>query len=414
MKLMTILNKIKPWILIHLVICAAATFNLIAVAQEEGEEEEESFPVGEHGGRLLMSEDLQVEILLYDRGIAPEFHAWAMYQDSTIAPEGWQLAAELSRLGDPEETISFAPNGEFLVSTTPIEEPHSFEVELVARYGGRSFEWEFESFEGRVEIDAEMAEIVGIGARRATAGIIHQTVLLYGRITPDPQQIRNISARFPGIIESIGPRIGDTVRRGDLLASIEANDSLRTYEIRSPINGLVIERQANPGEYAGDGALLTLANYENVWASLSVFQNDVLRIKPGQIATLRMGENSIASEIEYLNPGKGLSMQIAAIVPLSNPDLMWVPGLLVEADITIAEIEVPLVIDNRALQEVGGERVVFIQVGDIYEARELKLGRTDGRLTEVLGGLDEGDHYVVENSYLLKADLEKSLAADDD
>jgi len=81
--------------------------------------------------------------------------------------------------------------------------------------------------------------------------------------------------------------------------------------------------------------------------------------------------------------------------------------------VTIGEFEVDLMIDNRALQEFRDWQVVFIQIGDQYEIRPMELGRTDGKFTEVLGGLNVGDRYVVENSYLLKADLEKSGASHD-
>jgi cobalt-zinc-cadmium efflux system membrane fusion protein len=70
-------------------------------------------------------------------------------------------------------------------------------------------------------------------------------------------------------------------------------------------------------------------------------------------------------------------------------------------------------VDNRALQSFRDWQVVFIQIGETYEIRPLELGRTDGQFTEVLSGLNAGDSYVVENSFLLKADLEKSGASHD-
>src|SRR5690606_38116598 len=70
-------------------------------------------------------------------------------------------------------------------------------------------------------------------------------------------------------------------------------------------------------------------------------------------------------------------------------------------------------VDDRALQSCRDWTVVFIQVGHIYEIRPLTLGRRDSRFSEVLDGLQPGDRYVVENSYLIKADLEKSGAAHD-
>ena len=70
-------------------------------------------------------------------------------------------------------------------------------------------------------------------------------------------------------------------------------------------------------------------------------------------------------------------------------------------------------VEKRALQSFRDWSVVFIQVGDTYEIRPLELGRGDRHVVEVLSGLSPGDHYVVENSYLLKADIEKSGASHD-
>ena len=78
------------------------------------------------------------------------------------------------------------------------------------------------------------------------------------------------------------PRLGDSVRQDDLIATVEANDSLQTYEIRAPISGIVVDIHANPGEFAGDQPLLTIANYSNVWVDLNVFPSEVQRIRAGQ------------------------------------------------------------------------------------------------------------------------------------
>ena len=80
----------------------------------------------------------------------------------------------------------------------------------------------------------------------------------------------------------------------------------------------------------------------------------------------------------------------------------------------VERIEVPLVIENRALQLLDESQVVFVQEGNSFEPRPVELGRTDGQFTEILSGLKPGERYVVENSYLIKADIEKSSVSDDD
>lgn len=91
----------------------------------------------------------------------------------------------------------------------------------------------------------------------------------------------------------------------------------------------------------------------------------------------------------------------------------WLANEAVVAEISVEKIPVALRVDNRALQKFRDWQVVFIKVGDTYEIRPLELGKTDGQFTEVVSGLNQGDEYVVENSYLLKADLEKSGASHD-
>ena len=75
--------------------------------------------------------------------------------------------------------------------------------------------------------------------------------------------------------------------------------------------------------------------------------------------------------------------------------------------------EVPLAVRASALQRFRDFTVVFARVGDTYEVRMLELGRSDGAYVEVLGGLKPGTEYVTAQSYLIKADIEKSGASHD-
>ena len=99
-----------------------------------------------------------------------------------------------------------------------------------------------------------------------------------------------------------------------------------------------------------------------------------------------------------------------ARVVLPNPDGHWPPGITVQAEVVTAVSEAPLVVDNRALQEIEGKPSVFVRSGGRFEVHPVVLGRSDGRVTEVLGVLESGAVYVTVNSYLLKAELEKSGA----
>ncbi|HWK54352.1 MAG TPA: efflux RND transporter periplasmic adaptor subunit, partial [Hyphomicrobiales bacterium] len=212
-----------------------------------------------------------------------------------------------------------------------------------------------------LQLAPALAEELGVGTAVAASGVLHQTLLLYGRITPDPLGVSHVSARFPGLIRSIDVELGARVTKGDRLLIVEANDSLQSYPITAPIAGTVIQRHANPGEVAGQGqTLLTIVDYRHVWADFDVFPGDARAIQVGQAITVRMDALSAASNILYLNPGDGESPNVAARVPIDNPDGVWTPGLLVEGDAVIAEVPVALLVDNRALQPIGDSQAVFV------------------------------------------------------
>ncbi|HBN60066.1 MAG TPA: heavy metal resistance protein CzcB, partial [Halomonas sp.] len=47
--------------------------------------------------------------------------------------------------------------------------------------------------------------------------------------------------------------------RGDVLAQVESNESLQTYALRAPIDGIVIERRISNGEMTGEQPLFAIA-----------------------------------------------------------------------------------------------------------------------------------------------------------
>lgn len=397
-----------------LLIGCGLSVSLAAAAEDHGHgHEEDMAPTGAHGGRLMESGNFAVELQIYEQGVEPEFRAWAYDNGEELAPDDWTLSVSLERLGGRVERFNFASasDGHFLRGDGVVGEPHSFDVSVNASYNGQPHSFSYESHEGRIEMSDAMAGRMGIGLAEATPQELKQRIRLYGNILPDPNQIAHVHGRYPGIIQRIDLNLGDRVEEGQLLAVIQANDSLQNYEVRAPITGTVVDIHANPGELAAADSLLTIANYERVWAALYLFPGHNQRVRQGQSVSIQAGEHHAQTQISYLNPGEGRTPYVQARAPIDNRDASWTPGLLVEGQVTVDEFPVDLAVDNRALQEFRDWQVVFIRVGDQFEIRPLELGRTDGRFIEVLDGLSPGDVYVVENSFLLKADLEKSGAS---
>lgn len=378
------------------------------------------FEKGPHGGVLLKDRDLVLELAIFETGRPPEFRAWPTVDGKPVALANVHVRVTLERLGGVTDEITFTPHSEaddnFLVGATEIYEPHSFTVSVAAQVGGATHQWRYDSFEGRTAIPAATALAAGVVVDVAGPRVIQDILPLYGRIAPNPETVSEVTARYPGVIRSLTPSVGDSVKRGAVLAVVESDESLRSYNIASPISGVVTMRHANPGEQTDGKPLFTVSNLQSVWAEVSVFPQDAARLKPGQRARIRSvdGGEFADGEVVRVNPaGAGSGQGLRAYIGLDNADGRWTPGLFVNAEVVVGGREVPIAVRQNAIQRMRDWQVAFENVGDQFEARPLELGDSDGTWVEVKSGLRPGARYVAANSFVIKADIEKSGASHD-
>jgi cobalt-zinc-cadmium efflux system membrane fusion protein len=377
----------------------------------------EEFERGPHRGRLLRDGRFALEITIFEEGVPPEFHVYSYLDGKPLAPDEVELTIELGRLGGRVDDISFKPQGEYLLGNRTVVEPHSFDVRVRAKHEGRTSDWNYASYEGRTEIAAAAAEAAGIKADTVGPEIIRELVELTGTVALNPNRMARVGARFPGVVREVQKGVGDRVRAGETLAVIESNESLRGYPLQSPIEGVVLARLANVGHVAAtDATLFEIADLSNLWAELHAFGRDAARIKPGQKVLVETLDGTVQAEgtVDFVSPHAEASSQTTTVrAVLDNFDSRWRPGSFVRGSVTLAEKEVPLAVKSSALQRFRDFTVVFAQFGDKYEVRMLDLGASDGMHTEVLSGIEPGQSYVAENSFLVKADIEKSGASHD-
>ncbi len=297
-----------------------------------------------------------------------------------------------------------------LVGTGAHEEVHGREEAHDGHGDGHDEGTEAE--EGRTRIPATVADGSGIITEAAGPHRIVETVELTGTVQADPARVSEVRARFPGVVTRVLHGVGDVVESGEPLGYIETNESLSTIAVASPIDGAIVERNVRAGEVSGDGPLFVIVDLDRVWVQLDVFGRDIPVIAPGQQArVLTLDGLEFEGSVEWLSPlAAHASQSVQARVPLANPEGRLRLGQFVRARVVVAETEVPLAVRRSALQRFEGSDVVYVRDGDVYEARPVELGRTGGEFVEVLRGLAPGEEYVVENSYLVKADIEKAGA----
>jgi cobalt-zinc-cadmium efflux system membrane fusion protein len=370
---------------------------------------------GPNGGRLLEDGKFAVEVIIAEAGIPPEYHLYAYDDGTQVPPQQFTARIELERLGGVRDVFEFVPEGDYLRGLGVVGEPHSFDVNVTATHGGKTRNWTFESHEGRTRIADRIASEAGIETEAAGAQTIVETVELTGVVQANPGRVSEVRARFPGVVTEVRRDTGDIVTRGDVLGRIETNESLRPLAIEAPISGLIVNRNIQVGQVTGSEPLFVITDLGEVWVQVDVFGHDLPRVRAGQHATIMaLGGSTYEGTIDFVSPlvAHG-SQSVRARVPLDNPDGALRAGQFVSASVAVAESDVPLAVRRDALQTFRDFDVVYAKVGDTYEVRMLELGRRNGSYVEVLGGLNIGEVYVSANSYLVKADIEKSGATHD-
>lgn len=373
------------------------------------------FERGPHRGRMLRDGDFAIEVTIFESGVRPQFRLYAYQSDKPLKPNEVVPTIELTRLDGEVNHFTFKPEDDYLTSSDTVVEPHSFDVKVGAQYASKMHSWNYASYEGRVTIPAAIAEEAGVKVEVAGPAVIHNRIPLVGNIALNANRHADIKARFPGIVRAVHVQQGDSVRRGQTLVVVEGNESMRTYPVTAPFDGVVLARDTNIGDVAGDNTLVELADLAEVWVELHAIGKDAARLAPGQPVHVESATGDAQAEtvIQTLLPLATRGQSVVARASLPNPEGHWRPGMTVSANVTVSEKEVSLAVKETGLQRFRDFTVVFAQVGDSYEVRMLELGARDGEFVEVLDGLKPGTRYVTEQSYLIKADIEKSGASHD-
>ena len=416
------MKKQTSWIVGLVYLSTAALLGCRPAADEphghghgQGHEEEEA-DRGPHGGRMLRDGDLAVELAIFERGIPPEYRAWVAVDASPVDADDVRLAVELDRFGKRKDQIQFTehPDG-YLRGDRTVDEPHSFLVTVRAEHSGRTHEWSYESFEGRTEISPENAAASGIGVDTAGPARIRKTLHAVGRVTPDLEVLARIVPTYPGTVREVRKAVGDRVAAGERLAVVEASQTLRRYDLRSPVAGTVLSRDVAEGEVVADRVLYTVADLSTLWVELLLKPADAAHVRAGQPVRIRSGEDLVAvGEVELVSPTASAQAQtVVARAVISNESGAWRPGLMAEAEIVVDEVEVPIAVRPSALQTFRDWDVVFLNDGAVFQAMPVELGRRDEDWVEALEGVPAGQRYAATGSFVVKADVEKSGATHD-
>lgn len=372
---------------------------------------------GPHGGRFFGTPEFECEVQIYEpEGVTPQFHVYFYKDGKPLDPKDVKLTITLERI-NRTEVVNFTRQGDYLLGDKDVVEPHSFFANVRAEYDGRKYEWKFDSIEGRTTLAPELVEKAGIEMVKTSPASIRETVSLRGLVRLNAERMSHVTPRFPGIVRTVAKNLGDTVKKGDVLATIESNESLQPYEIKAEIDGTIIGKDATlGGAVDSQRTLFTIADLSTVWLDFTVHRHDFGLLEASQPVSIDIGQDRepITARLDYISPlGAEASQTMLARSIVPNPEGLLRPGIFVMGTVTTESAEVPVAVKASALQTFRDWDVVFIRVGDTFEAVPIEIGRSDSEWVEVADGLPEGSEYAAENSFIIKADVMKSGATHD-
>lgn len=169
----------------------------------------------------------------------------------------------------------------------------------------------------------------------------------------------------------------------------------------APFDGVIMQRRFDSGALVGpqNGAILTVGRVDTLRLFVPVREQESAQVAIGQKVFVEVdaqpGETWIG-QVARLSPGfDPLTRTLDAEVHLNNSDGKLRPGMYGRARIQVAVHKQSLTVPESAVQLSGGQRYVFVVVGNKVQRRSVTTGVDGGTFLEVLTGLSASDEIVV-------------------
>jgi Cu(I)/Ag(I) efflux system membrane fusion protein len=336
--------------------------------------------------------------------------------------------------------------------TSPVPKKDSMGMDYLPVYEGE------EDDSGAVKVSADRIQKLGVRTEAAQMRPLARKIRATGTVQIDEARQVVIAPRFDGWVETLHvARTGDAVKKGQALAELysfdlyrvqvehfnlgprpiqtgpsqelgplyrlrnlgvaeedlrrilKAGRASRTVPLRSPIDGVVLEKKAVEGMRAAPGeTMFRIADLSTVWMIAEVFEQDLAEIAPGQAAEatlLAYPGRIFAGTVTFVYPMITAATRTARVrIELPNPERALLPDMYGAVAIA-ARADAALAVPDSAIIDSGIRRIVLVEKGaGRFEPREIKTGKRGEGYVTVLEGLAEGEKVVVSANFLIDAE----------
>jgi HlyD family secretion protein len=300
---------------------------------------------------------------------------------------------------------------------------------------------EIEEAQAAVEQAEAEFENAGVNLRRtkqlAAESVASRQQLDNDQAAYDVARAKLASVRKNFELVKIGPRPEDIeLARAQVAQAQGAVDYAKTMldatVIRSPIDGVVLERSVEKGEMVStmnlggsgggvEASVASLADPDDLQVELDISQNDFSRTSPKQTATLtadaypdRVYEGVVAEIAPEANRQKAtIQVKVKVLKPDAylRPEMNAHVSFLAPSAAGSAASQEALWVPRAAVVDRDGRSVVFVLDGPHVRLRQIQTGRTSGDRVEVVDGVGANDRVVVRGADSLKPGQRVKVAA---
>lgn len=262
----------------------------------------------------------------------------------------------------------------------------------------------------RGTINTILGEVVAhIGSLSATSIKIDADLTLARGSVDSAKSAVNEAER--GLLQvKADPRSSDVRAREADIKQAEARIELLRNRIKetaltSPIDGTVSNVLARGGEVImGGSPVVVVSPEEDMQIAIDIYEGDIAKVSVGDRVSARFvafPDEDLAGEVVFINPiGKIIDgvIYFSIKIILDNYPENVLPQMTVDITIRTAEKNDIILIPERTIYREGGKEFVkIIEDGDIREV-EITTGlRGEGRMIEVISGVEEGDRVLIES-----------------
>jgi HlyD family secretion protein len=187
-------------------------------------------------------------------------------------------------------------------------------------------------------------------------------------------------------------------------ANVDAAQAiLNTASIISPINGTVTQALPLVGDHATAGSLaFRVDDLSRLLVDVEVSEVDINNVNVGQPVQLALDAVSSATyngEVEQVAQAGDTSsgaVVFTVTVRMTDPDAAVKPGMTAAVNIIVKQVADQLLIPNRAVRLVDGERVVYVLQNGRPVPIQITLGASSDTMSVLVDGdLSEGDLIIL-------------------